>query len=208
MSLTYELSTVRETPPDGWRYTQKETGRKFSTYDWPTFENDIRSHRLANGIKLSPDWKEELQDELCKDNIEKWGPNWCRRYSTKKVKRKGFSFGAAISFLNFLWNWIKAGGGYVEQEEAERRARICSTCEFNVELSSNCGACVSSLMSVVSKLRGGRKTSFDNKLHNCQVCSCVNKVSVHLPVEPQFAALSESVKETFKSIDYCWKKLQ
>lgn len=204
MPVEFELPTRKVTPPGEFDYTQPETGGHFHSHDWVAFSRAVRDHRLANHIPISPQWEEELVDQMCRDN-----PKWpCRRIDAARHKRKGFSFAAAMGFLNFLKSWVlKHQGQYVSQEEAERRAAICARCDFNKPMSHGCGGCMTALLRAISTLKGGRKTSKDSELNACQICSCSNAVQVWMPIEPLVEAAPQDVRQTLSNISWCWKKL-
>lgn len=204
MSLEYEIINKNVTPPGGWVYTQPESGRTFRHYSFNAFMDAIREHRLGNGYPISADWQAEIINGICRDNLKMF-PDYCQRSNQSSVVRR-FSFGSSMSFLSMLWEWISAGRPFVEQEEAERRAEICSTCPFNQSLVYSCGSCFTAIINLISKIIGRRKTRNDSKLGSCGICSCSLQAAVHFPLEAQQKTLSEDIKNDFKSvISYCWK---
>lgn len=201
--LEFEVANVHECPPGGWHYVQPESGRVFESYDYSTWINQIRDHRLANGYPISADWELELQNDLCRRHPE-WGNVVCHRLDGKSFPRR-LSFSATLSFLNMLGQWVKKGAHFVTQEEAERRANICATCPMNVPIAFGCAVCYSQVQEVIAWLGGQTKTERDDQLGICGICSCSLKPSVHFPLEAQQANLTDEMKEQFKSLGYCWK---
>jgi hypothetical protein len=94
---------------------------------------------------------------------------------------------------------------FVPQEEADRRAKICLSCEFNMNIPGTCAACAERIARAVM-IVGSRRTEFDDHLGACGLCSCALRVAVHVPLEAQHAGLSDEVKEDFRRVDYCWKR--
>ena len=198
------------TPPGGWYYVQPESGREFKHYSRDAFYKDIQSHRLANGYRLEPSWKEEIEDGICKAHPE-WGREVCCRVQVLGG-RKPISFAAMQAFLNVIVGWLKgiAAGKdpFVSQEEANRRAAICAGCEYNANLGFSCGSCADFVFRMVGRVfhQNPRSTKFDSQLGGCSVCSCALKVAVHVPLEAQQAGLSEKLREEFRDVPWCWKK--
>lgn len=203
MPLQFEIIDKSESPPGGWRWTQPESGREFYHYAHQPFLDQIRDHRLANGYPITADWKEELDDQLCRDNPD-WFPKTCRRIGVKSGPRR-LSFAAAMSFLQMLGRWASSGAPYIDQEVAEERAAICSTCPHNVPSAFSCGNCETKIQQIISIIGGKRSTRSDDKLFSCGVCSCQLKSAVHFPIESQRENLTPEMVEEFKAIDYCWK---
>ena len=197
------------TPPNGWRWVQPESGQEFRHYSRDAFFNDIQHHRLANGYPITPTWKEEIEDEICRANPE-WGKEVCCRTQVLG-KRKPISFAAMQSFLNVVVGWLKgiAAGQdpFVSQEEANRRAAICAGCEYNVNLGFSCGSCADFLFRMVGRVfRTPHSTPYDRHLGGCAICSCALSVAVWVPLEAQRAGLSDELKEEFRQIPWCWKR--
>lgn len=203
MSIEFEVINKSESPPGGWRFTQRESGREFHHYAYQPFLNEIRDHRLANEYTISADWEAEIQDQLCRENSH-WFPLTCRRIGAKSGPRR-LSFAATISFLQMLGKWVATGAPYVEAEVAEERAAICSSCPHNVRSEFGCGNCSAQIHKIISAIGGKRSTSLDDKLHSCGICSCSLKSAVWFPLEAQGEGLSEDIKAELNAVPWCWK---
>lgn len=201
--IEFEIIDTSESPPNGWRYVQPESGRPFRHYAHQTFLNQIRDHRLGNGFPISADWIAEIHDGMCRDNPD-WFPRVCRRANTKSGPRR-LSFAATMSFLQMLGKWVTDGAPYVEQEVAEERAVTCVSCPNNVYSEFGCGNCTTQIQQIISVIGGKRSTLLDDKLHSCSICSCNLKASVHFPVASQKSNLTSEMVEEFKQVPYCWK---
>lgn len=66
---------------------------------------------------------------------------------------------------------------FVSKKVADERAAICSVCQFNQPIQ---GITAKGADSIMLKQVDGRTTSHDNKLQNCDACSCPLKLAVHL----------------------------
>lgn len=205
--MTFRILDRSTPPPGGWHYVQPETKRIFRHYARDTFFNEIRDHRLAQGIPIEPGWQERIEDEICRSHAE-WGRSVCGRTETYG-ERRPVSLAALQSFINVMAAWIagivRGREVFVSQDEANSRAAICITCEHNMELAGSCGACADRIARALSII-GSRRTKHDDQLGACGICSCALRVAVHIPLHAQRAGLSEDLKAEFRKIPYCWKR--
>jgi hypothetical protein len=208
--IEFEITDPQTSPPNGWRYRQPESGLEFRHYSRDAFFKEIQSHRLANGYEITPDWKERIESDICREHMAEWGAGICRRVQ-HLGERKAISFAAAQSFLNTMGSWLiqtaKGEDAFVSQEEADRRARICVTCPNNIHsFGGSCGSCADRIMRALLHVVGKRSTRYDHNLGACAICSCSLAAAVHVPLAPQRAGLSEELKVEFRAIPWCWKK--
>lgn len=208
--IEFEFIDKASSPPGNWKIKVPKTGIVFKHYDYRAIRNAYRSHCNANGIFLSPNWEEEFLSEMCKQNPD-WG-NKCRPMAGKNVVRRRLSLTAVLSFLNMMRAWaestLSGKAAFVSQDEAERRAGICVNCPFNATLQFSCGACMGAVLTLIHGIIGKRKTSYDDRLGACLVCSCSLKAAVHVPVDVQREGLNEELKQDFDQIKYCWKRVE
>jgi hypothetical protein len=206
--MTFYLLDRSTPPPGGWYYVQPQSGRIFKHYARDAFFAEIREHRLRNGYPIEPDWQEAIEDELCRSHPE-WGKSVCGRIA-RYGERRPISLAAMQSFLNVMAKWIagimRGREVFVSQDEADSRAAICVTCEFNMNIAGSCGACADRIAKALAII-GSRRTKYDDQLGACGICSCALRVAVHVPLEAQHAGLSEELKEDFRKVDYCWKRV-
>jgi hypothetical protein len=200
MQRLNEISTV---PPDGFRYFQPETRMTIRGGDyWDLFKN-VKSHRVANSIPLSSIWKEEIEDQLCKT----LPTGWCKEVDPNKGPAQGvltrISWDDLQRGMATMINWAAEGLPYVEQGLAEERARICTRCYYNVNLSTGCNAC-RGIVNLVTRAARGRKTSADGHLKSCAICKCSNQAQVHFPIESLEKTTPNEMLSLFP--DFCWKK--
>lgn len=112
------------------------------------------------------------------------------------------------SFSQFLLNWNLNGGGLVDQNTANIRAEICSTCHNNkpsAEVRGGCGACNKMGNAALNKFREAviknNRTTKDARILTCAICGCDSKLSVWMP---NAALLGTADANAFPS--QCWKK--
>jgi len=116
-----------------------------------------------------------------------------------KVKQT-LGFGEIVRWVKAMYNFAtQSKFQLVDQEEAERRAKICAACPHQIS-TSGCWGC-KGIAGMLPAIAGARKTSYDAQLKACGVCGCFNAVSVHLPTDVQ--------QDSHLSFpDHCWKKSQ
>jgi hypothetical protein len=184
-------------PPGDFVYVEPSSGIRFRTRSWNTMVLEVREHRIANGVLLSPGWEDELESDVCKN----YGPETCKFVdSTPDNGPRSIHVSDVKNFLRVLGSWMTSGTGYVEQEEAERRAEICAACPKNQTI-EGCTAC-SNLVGTISAILGSRATKYDVVLKGCAVCSCSNQAQVHIPLD----VLKKGVTQNMEFPDHCWKK--
>lgn len=192
------LSLIKEQgpcPPDGFRYVDPEDG--FVAHAW-TYNDwvPIEAHHLAVNNRPIPDNLGLLmQDQMCKT----LPPGWCN-YDDPNRPRPSVSlgWGDVLGGIAVFARWISGGAKYVDQEEADRRAQICSRCYLNVNV-DGCGAC----HAAVAEVTKDRKTKYDFTLRACAACKCLLKAKVHFPIET-LDTENLSVQELYP--DFCWLK--
>lgn len=98
---------------------------------------------------------------------------------------------------------------FVSQEEAERRAKICTSgngglkCPRNQLLHKNMMERLQD--TVIARKLDGRTTSKDNKLGSCSVCSCELRTLVHMLPEVIMHGVDEE-EYLHNHPSFCWKQ--
>jgi len=164
--------------------------------------DEIAIHRARNSLDLSPGWQDRVVSEMCAQNG--WTGAVC--FDREADASQGISSGDVKNFLNVLGNVLASGGSLVEQEEAERRAAICTECPQNIEVPGCLGMCPGSVAKLLLRFAAafqGRtlQTSRDAELKSCGVCGCANAAQVHVSLETL-----ARVRGDFVFPAPCWKK--
>ena len=60
------LSNKQTTPPNGWRYRQRESGKLITATSFMNLVAAVRDHRIANGYPIQMDMELEIEDGVCK----------------------------------------------------------------------------------------------------------------------------------------------
>ena len=184
-------------PPGGFVYTEPLSGVEFRHIVFVEALYRIRQHRIANGYPLPPGWEEDVEDAMC----ETQPPHvWIYVEDVTREPRR-LHITDVKNFIRVVTTWMQSGVGFVPQEEAERRAAICTACPLNQKI-EGCTPCAALLETVAGAI-AGRHTSRDAGLQGCGVCSCSNQVQVHIPSE----VLHKGVTPDMVFPDWCWKKL-
>lgn len=186
LKLCYPVKS--NVPPNGW-YVVWE-GQDVVGGDWWDLVGKCQNVTVSLGKIPPPDLPQQVENALC-ERI-RIGCTPCN-----KVKQT-LGFGAIVRWVRAMYAFATQGKfELVSQEEAERRADICSRCPMQIS-TSGCWGC-KGIAGMLPAIAGARKTSFDGQLKACGVCGCYNAVAVHLPVEVQGS-------ESLEFPEWCWKR--
>lgn len=212
-------------PPGGWKFRQPEMNWELSP--GRTFKDSVTAiiaKRAANPrFNLSTD-RETVANELdaytcalLKNNpafcVSGDPPSFRQPLPAKRQPSVGRS--GAVVGSSFLKNvgvgirtWIDffGSGKTVEKDQAEKRAGVCVTCEFNAKgsiLERFSGAAGKEILSIFSTLNElDLRTGLDDKLNVCTQCDCALRAKVWCPIgvfKPHMR------KETIDSLPaHCW----
>ena len=206
--MAYQKYIRLETPPTKWRFTCPETGYKIENqHTKQNLFELIQRHYDDNGIDLPEDWQQRVEDQLCRQ----LPAGFCQY--TDGGNARGFQpdlsaekiFKGISSLASMIGSVVTGKSIFVEQEEANRRAEICSRCYYNIE-SSFCAGCATgrAITETVAKVRGDRSTPHDNNLLACGICGCKNVAIVHIKKELMLSGESKEMTEARPS--WCWMK--
>jgi hypothetical protein len=186
-------------PPGGqFRFRHFETGFTSTGGDYDTWINEVVKHRMANNLPWDRATIVRIAEEQMCSTLP---PGWCAEFDPNRVEPlTRVTWGDIYQGMQVFARWFKEGRPYVIQEEAERRAEICSKCYLNVNV-EGCGTC----HELAQFLSGDVKTSFDPVLASCGVCKCLLKAAVHFPIntlEPEDSSVHQQNYPAF-----CWRKI-
>lgn len=187
-------------PSGGWVYVHPHTGFKITAPTWNDLITRIRNYRLANGMSLGVNFEEAIGSEICQQ--QGWNEPRCMQEEPTPLKQRVIGMHDVVSFLKVLKHWLIKNPSLVPIEEANRRAQICTTCPYNVNI-QGCAGCTN-IAGMIFNATGDRETQYDQQLKNCQICGCVNKVQVWVPKETLDQGLSPEMREDLPN--WCWKK--
>jgi hypothetical protein len=196
MQKLLEPNTV---PPDGFRYFQAETKTWIRASDYANLFLNVRDHRKANNLPLGTFWEAEVEDQLCRS----LPPGLCKESRPGEGKNVFTRIGwdEVVAGTTTIVNWMAGGLQKVDQALADKRAAICSTCYFNVQVGGLCAAC-QHLQNLAAKFTGGQRTASDFYLKACAVCKCSLQVKVWTPIEAIDKGTPEDMLVKFPQ--FCW----
>lgn len=193
------LKNISITPPEPEHFTfvHPETGVHTKHMQHVHWVDEAIKHRLAMNLPISASFVAEMEDQLC----SKLSPEWCHYEKDGKQTwtNTRLSLSDVIGFTKVLLAHAR-NGELVSQDEANRRAKICASCHFNVVV-SGCGAC----HALTSLLADGHSTKYDSQLQSCGVCKCFLRSAVHFPLAVLEANDTNDKQEAYPS--FCWKKI-
>lgn len=214
-------------PNGGWRFRQVQTGWEIKNPVSVTFSQatvEIIKHRMKNpaicakhNLSTEPD---VVSAELMAYNRKRLGIPEPTKGSPGFFGR-GRSLGAGVvaAAANIrraaqgtsVWmDWLAHGGVPVEQPLAEARAATCVDCPKNVKGEWYVEAPAELLKGAIEdwkKVTGRQfefKTGQGDNLKSCDVCKCLSKVKVFVPLKHIAEHTKPEIMAEFP--DNCWVK--
>ena len=181
-------------PTGGWWVNCPITKEVIFGGDFGDMVKNCEKKILERGLVPPTDLVAQIEDGLCQRLA---GSSNCVPCSKA---RQTLGFGEIVRWVRAMYNFAtQSKFQLVDQEEAERRAKICAACPYQIS-TSGCWGC-KGVAGMLPAIAGARKTDYDNQLKACGVCGCFNSISVHLPLDIQ--------QDSHLSFpDHCWKKSQ
>jgi len=208
MKILQKLIIKDMVVPGRFRFTVPETGYKIKDeLSMSGLLDRVKKHYEDNSLKLPDDWKERVEDQICRQLPE----GWCE-YSDGKPARGAKSILSAESIVKGITSLATMAAEsfsgvdvFVDQNEANRRAEICVRCYQNMTTNfcAGCGV-MQTITSMVSKVKGSRTTPLDSNLYTCGMCGCRNEAIVH--VNKNILLSGEKSETTNSRPDWCWLK--
>lgn len=178
---------------NGYHWPVEQTKTVVVSLTFKTLIEAVKKHLTANDVVIPIDLERSMNEFSCAEHptmCEEIDPDSERKVSLWYMAKKFFT--AVIS---------AAVDGLVPQEEAERRALICSTCPNNQPMEARiCEGCWSAnfVREAAEKL-STRHTSLDNRLDTCSLCQCRLSLKCHVRKE----AMAD---KTIEWPEWCWMK--
>lgn len=124
-------------------------------------------------------------------------------------KEEDVSIKRAVEFFALREQWLGEGGHPVPREQAQARADICLQCPHNnptLNVYELFASGVASQVRRTIEMRNDLKLTVegDKDLHICDVCLCVLKLKVHVPIK--FIANHIDKQIISELPDFCWQK--
>lgn len=111
-------------------------------------------------------------------------------------------------FFRLRRDWLGEGGLPVEPIHSQSRANVCVTCPKNVEKPLQEIFSAPFALEVKNQIEYKNHLEIsvfgENSLHICDVCDCVLKLKVHVPIK--FVAQNTTQEVLDAMPDFCWVK--
>ena len=161
-----------------------------------------RAWRVANSMPIGVAFEEEVEQAACLTY-----PAECESAEGKLIRPRNLQLSDVVIGTKTMLRFKLAGSHLVSNEEAVRRAEICSKCPYNVTFSKPCSGLCSQLKDLVSDIIGHHGTPYDAQLKSCGICHCFLQAAVWIPNAIGVPSLPNEQKEQFEMIPHCWKKI-
>lgn len=175
------LERPDEVPPGGFRYKDTSTGCMVTGPTYRDWVNNVKKHKVANNVPVSPELEAEMQEQLCRQ----LPAGSCIRDGVpfSSGVSSGLSFDKVINGTVVLGEWLLTGRKKVEKQEAQERTNVCATCPYNQPI-QGCTSCnQGKLLQVVNRIVGPEKLMGDDRLNACTLCGCSLKAKVWIDGE-------------------------
>lgn len=230
-----KLKDRKKAPAGGLQFTQAETGwdlakaNPAAQWDFNLAVREMIRHRVANprfNLATNPD---AVANELDTTNAMRMmtikgaqgfvttsagaSPTFPKSAALAAIiDRAAAGAGHAHKLASgaaVLLEWLGDGGKPCPQEEAEARAAICAGCKWNEKgdwtrwftLPVSNGI----RRELERKNQMGLKTTQDDKLHICTICSCPLQLKVNTPMPYIQAHMPQAVTDDLRqNAPWCW----
>lgn len=196
-----KLSRPNEEPPDGFIYTQPETGGRWQAETLHKLTEMVREHRVWKN--LQPDDYDTVRLEIERQICSGMPQGICagepgEKYVPFDDQMRSLSMDSLLEFSMASFRFIESGGEIVDKAEASRRAAICRGCRFNRP--SPCVVCTPVFKLMDAFIPSGR---VEAGLSACGICGCSLRAKVLLPLH---TIRDADQAKHFRFPSYCWIK--
>lgn len=181
------LANTSVRPPGKWRYRVSETGQTFIGTNLDELRKKLGKHCAIHHLPMPSN--EQIEEQICFE-LGNDAKDWCMDPATGMSGNipptspdcAGLSVGS-VKQATFTLVHSAIRGTSVTQQEAERRAEICSVCNQNREVHGCKGCASDALKSLVGTIAGRRRTSLDDRLATCCICGCLNRAKLWIDID-------------------------
>ena len=176
----------------GYKHAVEQTKTVIVSLSFKQLVEDVKRHMEANDVPVPITLEREMNEAACLEH-----PDQCSDVDPDAERKIGLFYLAKKFFTAVI---AAATQGLMGQDEAERRALICSTCQFNAGSSLNlCGSgChTAKFVREAAESLSTKHTSLDGQLNTCTKCECSLRLKIWIPKQ----AMAD------KTIDWpihCW----
>lgn len=150
-----------------WEFIDPDTGHKYKAVDRRGLIREIVQYRANNNLDALERLDVVIDNYLCGLPVNSGA---CVAREPLNRSLLATLKGGIVVLENLLYSKM------VTQETANRRAKQCSTCKFNVNPDKSrfeawCD-------DIAERMTGGKQTPYQYNLFNCEVCSCPVRAKV------------------------------
>lgn len=192
------LRHPRTTPPDGFRFCQRETESRFTAETLGELADMVIEHRRYKGLTPTdkPAVELEIQRQICEGQF----PGVCHAengedYRPLVDQSRSLNPDKVVEFSKAMYRFVESGGEIVPKAESERRARICRGCQYNRPSACVCTPLYKLLDALVPASRR------EPGMLVCGICGCANTVKVLMPMG---TIQGEQANKKLTYPHYCW----
>jgi len=173
-----------EKPPGGWRYTVPETGLVITGGFFEEVWTRTLAHRKANNLPIPEDYREFLEDAVCRETNPPGSRCGERRPRPVEKPIQHLLLSHVERFLKTVWQAV-LDRKFVPREEALRRVDVCLTCPLRTTMPGGCTGCYTLVKKAESIIRknGAIEISADPDGFTrdvCGACGCFIPLKVVL----------------------------
>lgn len=186
----FQISALRDY---GYKGLPETANAKFEHVQEATVKAMVKDYLRRNGLEVPENLGAMIRDYICRASPQGFCHGESDLPTTKFISKSQIAEGTKL-----LFNKVRMSEEdfYVSQEEADRRARICADCPFN--LRGICVSCTSTLGDLASRLISNRKSQFESHLDTCAHCGCALRAKVFISIK----ALAITQKHPYPT--WCW----
>lgn len=187
-------------------YKHPVTKEVLTGVTWRLLLKEVAAYNKANGYPVGLDFENEVEQNVCVQQ-----PSECIDETQAKPRIKRVTMSEVLRGTRFMGALVVNSilgreSPFVSQEEAERRAAVCSTCKFNETFKKPCSGLCAELKQIIELTTKGKRTPFDSDTAACSVCGCWTRVQVHFRLDLLDKGLNDVQRAQFDAIPHCWKK--
>lgn len=190
-----ELKRLDRDPPKGWVFECWDGFVVREGY-FQALVKSVKQHYAVNSKEVPDELEAIIQDQICM----RIPHSLCKGDGPPRFWPTASQI---VSGTRVLCDMFR-GAEMVDQDEANRRAKICLNCEYNTRMEACLGCSLA--YQLVKRVFGSFSTPHDKKLHVCRICFCLNKAQIHSSASTLKKATSKKLIDKYPDSSRCWKK--
>ena len=163
--------SIDKVPSCGFSFRDPDTGKEFRGTNYKTFEeleSHVQNYREQNGLPKIEEFRKVWEHYVCM-NYSSERKNCCPQDDSVSRNFKQYIAGG-LAYIKSVMQ--KEEDKFVDEEEANRRAKLCLNCKNNIK---NYGHSFAHYYTdkVMARSVGDRRVRDWQNLFTCKCCSCI-----------------------------------